>query len=131
MTTHKKPALTKTFHQNTLKKETPKHRRVDSGGKKVSETILEQISKRKRTNSDNKDSRNKTPDEGKRLSLNQSKLKPASYSNFSHHFNYNDAVKAKKVPKPSQPIYKRMAPPTKSMTTKHEASKDKKFNFDL
>jgi hypothetical protein len=127
----KKPALAKTFYPRSSGKEGTKHRRVDSGGKRLTDQVIEQIERRKRTNSDNKDSRNKLPEEGEKMSIGSSKMKQSSYSKFSHHFNYADSSKPKLHSKLTQPVYKRMAPPTKSMTTKHEESKGKSFKFDL
>lgn len=127
----KKHTLTKTFYPRSSGKDGPKHRRVDSGGKRLTDQVFEQIERRKRTNSDNKDSRNSLPQEGHKMSTGSSKLKQSSYSNFSHHFNYTDSSKTKLHSKLTQPVYKKMAPAPKSMTTKHEESKGKSFKFDL
>lgn len=128
----KKPTLTKTFYSNKSFKDGTKHRRVDSGGKKATEKVFEQIFKRKRTNSDQDDSRNRSPD-GKdpKLSVGASKVKQSSYSNFNRHFNYSDAAKVSNPSKVSNPMYKRMIPQNKCMTTKNEEAKAKKFTFDL
>lgn len=74
----KRPALTKTFYSKTTSfKDGPKHRRVDSGGKRATEKVFEQLKKRKRTNSE-KDSRNISSEKESRLSIHTQKIKKLS-----------------------------------------------------
>lgn len=129
----KRPTLTKTFNSKPIGlKEAPKHRRVDSGGKKAQEKVLEHINTRKRTNSQT-ESRNRSPNKDEKLSSSDiSKGKQTSYSNFNRHFNYTTEVpKAKITPKAIGQTYKRLIPPSKWLTTKNQEVKKKKFNFEL
>jgi hypothetical protein len=134
----KKAALVKTTNSRLVGvKEKPKHRRVDSGGKRANAKILEHIQTRKRTNSQ-KEGRTKSDEKDQKLSTSEiSKVKQSSYSNFSHHFNYaNEPSKTKIAPKvttkaAANPIYKRMIPPSKCMTSKNQDTKNKKFTFEL
>lgn len=121
----KKPAMAKTFYSSSTIKEKPSHRRVDSGGKKATERIFQQITKRKRTNSE-KDSRNKI-DEDSKISSSGLKLKNPSHASTS----IADGGKKSSRSKLSNPLYKRMIPSSKYMTTKNEMTKDRKFNFNL
>lgn len=139
----KKPTLSKTFYSKGYSSETVgkkpvppktvkpiKHRRVDSGGKKAHEKVLEHISKRKRTNSE-KESRNETPEKEGAFTGTHVKGKQVSYNNFSSHFNYSDSLKATKPTTISNPMYKRVVAVNKSLSTKNEITKKKKFNFEL
>jgi len=85
-----------------------KHRRIDSGGKQASEKIFDELSKRKRTNSEKDDllkkspnSRNRLGEKDSKLSTSSSKAKQVSYSNFSQHFNFPETGKIVSPPKKS------------------------------